>query len=58
VLNENAPRVAYLEEISKHRLKLPLYDLEPKTENCWIAPNSTLGINIIFISVFSWRSTY
>jgi gamma-carbonic anhydrase len=30
-------------EESKHRMKLPLYDLEPHTENCFIAPNSTVG---------------
>jgi hypothetical protein len=42
-LSEGTPRVAYLEEITKHRTKLPLYDLEPRTENAWIAPNDTLG---------------
>ena len=36
-------RIAYAEESSKHRMKLPLYDLEPRTENSWIAPNATLG---------------
>lgn len=30
-------------EESKHRVKLPLYDLRPRTENCWVAPNSTIG---------------
>ena len=30
-------------EESKHRMKLPLYDLSPYIENCWIAPNSTIG---------------
>jgi carbonic anhydrase/acetyltransferase-like protein (isoleucine patch superfamily) len=34
--------VAYQEELSKHRMKLSLYDLEPRTENAWIAPNATL----------------
>jgi carbonic anhydrase/acetyltransferase-like protein (isoleucine patch superfamily) len=24
-------------------MKLPLYDLEPRTENSWIAPNATLS---------------
>jgi hypothetical protein len=37
------PKVAYLEDITKHRSKLALYDMEPRTENCWIAPNATLG---------------
>ena len=36
-------RVAYVDEISKHRNKLPLYDLEPRTENSWIAPNATIS---------------
>ena len=40
-------RVAYAEEHSKHRMKLSLYDLEPRTENAWIAPNAT-------ISKFNW----
>lgn len=29
-------------EESKHRMKLSLYDLEPKLENCFVAPNSTV----------------
>ena len=29
-------------EESKHRMKLPLYDLEPRTEQCFVAPNSTV----------------
>ena len=28
--------------VPKHRMKLPLYDLEPRTENNWIAPNATI----------------
>ena len=27
-------------------MKLPLYDLEPRTENSWIAPSATLGKSI------------
>ena len=30
------------EEESKHRAKLPLYDLVPKIENAWVAPNATV----------------
>ena len=41
---DSLPRVAYVEEISKHRMKLPLYDLEPRNENCWIAPNATISM--------------
>jgi hypothetical protein len=37
--------IAYMEDLSRHRQKLPLYDLLPKTENAFIAPNATLGIN-------------
>ncbi len=35
--------IAYLEENSRHRTKLPLYDLMPVTENAFVAPNATLG---------------
>ena len=31
-----------LEEHSKHRMKLGLYDIEPRTEQNWIAPNATV----------------
>jgi serine acetyltransferase len=34
--------LTYESEESKHRAKLPLYDLEPKIENAWIAPNATI----------------
>ena len=30
-------------EESKHRAKLPLYELEPKIEASWVAPNATVG---------------
>ena len=30
------------EEETKHRVKLPLYDLFPRIEACWVAPNSTV----------------
>ena len=29
-------------EESKHRPILALYDLQPKIEECWIAPNATI----------------
>lgn len=52
-----------MEETTKHRMRLPLYDLEPRTENCWIAPNATLGkfninnnIKFDVIPQNSWRS--
>ena len=50
---DSLPRVAYVEEISKHRMKLPMYDLEPRNENCWIAPNATIGM-FYLIYLFSW----
>lgn len=37
------PPLAMASEESKHRAKLPLYDLEPKIEACWVAPNATIG---------------
>ena len=37
------PQVTMVTEESKHRHRLPLYDLEPKIENCWVAPNATVG---------------
>jgi hypothetical protein len=42
--------LTYAEELSKHRMKLPLYDLEPRVENCWVAPNATLGNLLSVIS--------
>ena len=35
-------QVTAVEEHSKHRMKLPLYDIEPRTENNWIAPSATV----------------
>jgi hypothetical protein len=32
-------------------MKLPLYDLEPRTENAWIAPNATLGTQSFLIII-------
>jgi len=31
-----------IEKYSKHRMKLPLYDLTPRTQNNWIAPSATV----------------
>ena len=31
-----------MEEESMHRAKLPLYDLEPKIEYAYVAPNATI----------------
>jgi hypothetical protein len=32
-----------MEEISRHRQKLPLYDSVPETQDAWIAPNAALS---------------
>ena len=56
--------VVVAEEHSRHRMKLPLYDLEPRTENNWIAPSATVIGEVIlrrFATVWynercdSWR---
>jgi hypothetical protein len=41
-------------EESKHRIKVPLYDLEPKIENCFVAPNSTIGKFQKLTLILSW----
>ena len=40
---QTKPQISMMDEETKHRVKLPLYDLMPKIENCWVAPNSTIG---------------
>lgn len=35
--------VNYLETLSKHRMFVPVYDLKPSIDHCWIAPNATLS---------------
>ena len=34
--------IAYMQDLSRHRQKMPIYDSIPQTENAWIAPNATL----------------
>ena len=50
--------IEYQEKLSKHRFKLPLYDLVPKTEAAWIAPNCTL-VGEVLIRRFAtvWYNT-
>ena len=44
-------------EETRHRVKLPLYDLRPRIENCWVAPNSTIGkLSINNIAILSLGS--
>ena len=45
----NRPALTMADEESKHRAKLPLYDLMPRIENCWVAPNSTVGKSTILL---------
>lgn len=35
--------VSYLENLTKHRMFVPVYDLRPSVDLAWIAPNATLG---------------
>ena len=43
-----AKGVDYFEKYSKHRMILPVYDLEPIVTGVWVAPNATIGKNISF----------
>jgi carbonic anhydrase/acetyltransferase-like protein (isoleucine patch superfamily) len=35
-------KLSMIDDESKHRAKLPMYDLEPKIEHAWVAPNATV----------------
>jgi hypothetical protein len=48
-------KLTMAKEESTHRMKLPLYDLEPKLENCWVAPNSTV---IGEVRIRRWSSVW
>ena len=48
-------RLTMANETSKHRAKLPLYDLEPKIENAWVAPNATV---IGEVRLHRWASVW
>ena len=37
------PQLSMVNEETKHRVVLPLYDMRPRMENNWVAPNSTIG---------------
>ena len=47
-----------VDEESKHRMKLPLYDLTPRLYNNWVAPNATV-VGEVRIGPFSsvWYNT-
>jgi hypothetical protein len=38
--------VAYMQELSRHRQTMPLYDVAPQVDNAWIAPNASLSIQL------------
>jgi carbonic anhydrase/acetyltransferase-like protein (isoleucine patch superfamily) len=44
--------IAYLQETSRHRQTMPLYEAVPQTENAWVAPNASL-IGDVFLSKWS-----
>ena len=45
--------MAYQEELTKHRHRLPLYDLDPITENAWVAPNATVVGEVLILKYSS-----
>ena len=51
----NKPQLSMASEETKHRAKLPLYDLRPRIENCWVAPNSTV---IGEVAMKRWSSVW
>jgi hypothetical protein len=56
IIELDKPSIAYQEDLSKHRMKLGLYDLYPRSENAWIAPNATVGKSIFTYNhiLLSW----
>ena len=47
--------IAYLQETSRHRQIMPLYDSVPQVSNAWIAPNATLVGEVI---VSKWATIW
>ena len=44
-----------VDEETKHRMRLPLYDLMPKFDNNWVAPNATV---VGEVAVHKWASVW
>jgi gamma-carbonic anhydrase len=44
--------VAYMQELSRHRQQMPLYDVVPHVDNAWIAPNASL-IGEVIVSKYA-----
>ena len=49
------PNVTMFGEETKHRVALPLYDLRPRFDNNWVAPNATV---IGEVAVSKWASIW
>jgi carbonic anhydrase/acetyltransferase-like protein (isoleucine patch superfamily) len=47
--------IAYLQELSRHRTEMPLYNQIPQTDKAWIAPNASI-IGDVMIS--KWASVW
>ena len=47
--------VAYLQETSRHRQRMPLYDAVPVVEDAWVAPNASLIGDVV---VSRWATVW
>ena len=47
--------IAYLQESSRHRQRMPLYDAVPQVSDAWIAPNASL---IGDVMVSKWATVW
>lgn len=47
--------IAYLQDSSRHRQRMPLYDAIPKVDDAWVAPNATLVGEVI---VSKWATVW
>lgn len=52
---QHKPQLTMVNEETKHRIKLPLYDLMPRFDNNWVAPNATV---IGEVAVDKWASVW
>lgn len=44
--------IAYMQELSRHRQVMPLYDVAPNVDNAWVAPNASL-IGEVIVSKYA-----
>ena len=49
------PQLSMIDEETKHRVALPLYDLAPRFDNNWVAPNATV---VGEVAVNKWASIW